>query len=269
MPIGEELLARLDGAVSRAIGRAPAIGVAFSGGLDSTLLAELARKRCEVGLYAVGYPGSRDLREARRVAGHAELSLREIRLTDLMVISGLRAFRTVVRDADSHIASFELPLLFVCSLMRERVLLSGQGADELFGGYARYLRDDDPEATMATDLRRLLAQGWPREARLALKFNRLLRCPYLDPEVREFAATLPISRKICGGVRKVALREAARAAGLGSLLLRQKSAAQYGTGIAQAMRRLARTEKRSVQRWYETLLRRETSASFRLGENWP
>lgn len=268
MSLGEELLTRLDRAAKRAIGREGAVGVAFSGGLDSALLAELARKRCEVSLYAVGYPASRDLREARRVANHIELPLREIPLTDLKLISGLRAFRATTQSGDSHVASFELPLLFVLSLMHERVLLSGQGADELFGGYARYLREADPTAAMAADLQRLLSEGWPREERLALKFDRLLRCPYLDPEIRAFARGLPLDQKVRNGARKIVLREAAAAAGLVGLALGQKSAAQYGTGIARAMRHLARAERLSVQEWYDSLMRHPAASDASLNGGW-
>lgn len=119
------------------------VGVLLSGGLDSTTILALLRERSEgLATFSVGYLDQPDLDEraqARRVARHFGTDHHEVVLTEREAIKFLPR---LVHHQDEPLADpVCLPLHFVCELAaREgvKVVLGGEGADELFWGYPRY-----------------------------------------------------------------------------------------------------------------------------------
>jgi asparagine synthase (glutamine-hydrolysing) len=118
-----------------------------------------------------------------------------------------------------------------------KVLLLGQMADELFGGYAKYaeeLRVHGEVAAMRSmdhDAKEYAARGRIRDV-LACKPWAEARFPFEALEIAEFAAALPMDFKIRDGVRKAVLREAALILGVPeSIALAPKKAAQYSSGV--------------------------------------
>lgn len=224
--------------------------VLFSGGLDSSLLTALAQPFSELRLYTVGYPGSHDLEAGRIGAQELGLPWEPIILNDDMLRKAIAYLRDQVGVTDPVTTSFEVPLYIVCTKVRERVLLSGQGADELFGGYARYSSMSPAELDEAriADLKGLLFGGYLREVRMAQGFGKMLVCPYLDPKVIEAGLSVP-SEELFGEMgNKQPLRRIALGMGL-SAAKAPKKAAQYGSGVMKAMKRLASAEGSELGRW--------------------
>jgi len=245
---GEELLSRLKGSLEVISNVRTA--VLFSGGLDSTLLAALAKSFSELRLYTVGYPGSHDIEAGRRGAEELDLPWEPILIDDSVLRGAVAYLRDQVGVTDPVTVSFEVPLYLVCSRVPERVLLSGQGADELFGGYARYspMSPEELEQARAADFQRLLFDGFIREARMAQDLGKTLVCPYLDLQVVEAALRVP-SRELFGELgNKQPLRRIAMGLGLASALA-PKKAAQYGSGVMKAMKRMATSEKKDLGQW--------------------
>lgn len=220
----------------------PLLTLAFSGGLDSSVVAALAREETEVTALTVGYPQSIDLANASEAARQLDLDWTPIELNDGLLVREAGALLHAFPRLGPLALTFELPLWILLPRAPGRVIFAGQGADELFGGYAKYvdLEGENLRHALDRDLETLLTETVPREREMARLHGKDLRLPYCDLSVVRAVRALPIM--VRGGVRrKAALRGIARELGLPvQVVERPKKAAQYGSGITQALRRLAR-----------------------------
>jgi asparagine synthase (glutamine-hydrolysing) len=241
VPDTEGLLAALRRAVREECEESE-VGVLFSGGLDSTVLAKLASFTCHVRLYTIGMPASHDLVVARETANDLGLEWEGIVLGSSDIKEALPILSSILDTESPLVLSFEMPLYEVAKRAKERLLISGQGADELFGGYARYAMMDERElrANLDEDLKCLQMVGAERERRLAEHFGKVIRHPFLHLGVVEFAQALPASECIRDGERKKILRDVASLLALGPVVSRPKKAAQYGSGVMKEMKAEAR-----------------------------
>lgn len=192
------------------------VGVFLSGGLDSSIIAALLKEEIP-GLhsFSVGLPGSPDIEAARIVAEHlgtihheylySEDEMREV-LAE--VIYYLESFNpALVRSA--------VPCYFVSRLASQhvKVVLSGEGADELFGGYTYFDRYDDPEALQTETIRILKGLhniNLQRVDRMTMAHGLEGRVPFLDVELIETALSISPELKThrSFGMEKWILRKA-------------------------------------------------------------
>jgi len=243
------LAGALSWAVSRSLDAARGAAVAFSGGVDSSLLSHLAvRSGKPIVIYTAGLPGAPDIAASARAARllGMEDRLRVIELAPGEVLEAAGRISAVVPGASLLEVSFLAPSFIVFERAREGLVLTGDGADELFGGYHRYLSMGPAELSSALerDARALVSGGFERNRRLAERAGKVVAAPYLDPEVVELARSIPAELKVRAGERKAVLRRAAALLGLPpELCALPKRAAQYGTGIHALLKR-----RRSMQR---------------------
>ncbi len=230
--------------------------VALSGGVDSALIAALAGRPC----VAVGMAESHDLAQARRAAALIGLDLDTVEVTPGQVEEALRAVLAVLpRPASPLDASIAATLFFVAGWAaehgHERVLV-GQGADQLFGGYARYRDGTATRRLLAEDFAALPAE-LARDQAVAGRFGRTFSLPYLDCRVVRAARALPPGSLVRDGIGKQPLREVAAALVPGEIARHPKKAMQYGSGIWREIRRLSRHNgyKNSVRGYLVTLER--------------
>ncbi len=214
------------------------VGVLFSGGLDSTIVARIASEYGPVSLYTIGTEGAHDLIVSEKTAEELDLPWNPIILEEKEIIANLIPLSKLLGDPAPLPLSYEMPLFVVASLSKENVLLSGQGADELFGGYSRYLLMDNDQLAkgMKQDLENLLLRGVENEKGIASRFYKSIHHPYLHPEVLRQASLLPTRQCVDGQSRKVVLRDVARLIGLHQVADRPKKAAQYGSGVMRVMK---------------------------------
>ncbi len=205
--------------------------------------------------YTVGYRSSQDYANAREASVIMGLPWTPIELDTSLLLREVEALLEHFPGLDPVTLSFELPLWILMGSSDEAVVLAGQGADELFGGYARYerLEGEALRITMTADLERLLTDTIPREERMAAIRGRELRLPYCDRQVVSAVLSLPPEKRL-GSRRKEVLRRVAEALGLAGVLVnRPKKAAQYGSGVMKSLKAMARERGRPLGDFIEGL----------------
>ena len=206
-------------------------GVLLSGGLDSSIISAIAQKyaakRVEDGgqtgawwprlhSFAVGLKGAPDLEKARCVAEHIGTVHHEINYT---IQEGLDAIRDVIYftetyDVTTVRASTPMYLLArVIKSMGIKMVLSGEGADEIFGGYLYFHKAPSAQAFHEETVRKLRKLHWYD----CLRANKSLsawgvegRVPFLDRDFLDIAMRLNPQAKMCPGdvMEKKILRKA-------------------------------------------------------------
>ncbi len=218
--------------------------IAFSGGLDSSLIAALSLGS---ELYSVGMTGSHDISHAKKAAVELgledKLHLHEFTSHDLE--SALPDVMNAVESADPFRVSIAVPLFFASQDAHNdgiRVMLSGQGADELFAGYKRYesMNSNELEGALLNDLNNIAENNLERDDAVTMVNAVELRVPYLDREVVELALRIVPGLKVHNGVRKYILRLAAGKVLPDDIVWKEKKAAQYSSGVYSALRALAK-----------------------------
>ena len=211
----------------------------YSGGLDSSLLAHCLQHlgRAPV-LWVVGLSGAKDLAAARDGAERLGLPLHEVVIDPGELRSLLEPGTLGIGEHREPTRSVRAALELALGRTPGPSVVCGQGADELFGGYARY-RAQAPEAAEANrrdDLDRLRRTEWPWTEARALALGRTILAPYLDPAVVDAALRLPISEVDGRSLTKPRLRAIAADHGLPEALSqRPKRAMQYGSGVRRAL----------------------------------
>lgn len=235
------LATALASAARRCAAGADRIDVLYSGGVDSSLVAHLLKALLPVRLLVIGTETSRDLASARRGARLLGLPLREetVRRDDL--VGALRRFPDELEPLREPLRSVDLALAIAFARVEGPRVALGQGADELFYGYAHFRGLSAPEARRRSieDWTRLEGQEWPRALRLAGAFGLEPVSPYLDPAVVREASALPPPAET--DPPKVFLRRAALELGLPRELAEApKRALQFGSGVQRLARSLRR-----------------------------
>lgn len=223
------------------------VAVAFSGGVDSSVVAA----GIDAPLYVGGFEGSHDREAARTAAGAMGRELQSVEFTIESVERAVPEVARAIGRSDAMAVQIALPLYLVAERVREdgyEYLAVGQGADELFGGYAKVARaPDDPrvEADTVRGAQRELIATLPDQLErdvLALRAAGVEPvAPLLHDGVVETALKLPTDSLVDGrGQRKRAFRLAAREFVPDSIAFREKKAVQYGTLVGRELDRLAR-----------------------------
>ncbi len=220
----DELRDALEAAVKRQLMTDVPYGVLLSGGLDSSIVSAVAKKfasqRVESGdkqgawwpqlhSFAVGLKGAPDLVAAKKVADHIGTVHHEINFT---VQEGLDA----VRDVIYHIETYDVttvrastPMYLLARVIKSmgiKMVLSGEGADEIFGGYLYFHKAPNAEELHKETVRKLSKLHMYD----CLRANKSLsawgvegRVPFLDKEFMDVAMRLNPKDKLSGTVGKI------------------------------------------------------------------
>lgn len=252
-----ELRKGLEDAVHRQLMSDVPYGVLLSGGLDSSIIAAItakfAPKRIESGntqdawyprlhSFAVGLVGSPDLAAARTAAEHIGSVHHEVNFT---VQEGLDAIRDVIYHLETYDvttirASTPMYLLArVIKSMGIKMVLSGEGSDEIFGGYLYFHKAPNPQAFHEETVRKL----GKLHLYDCLRANKSLmawgiegRVPFLDKESMDIAMNINPADKMVnkaeGKMEKWVLRKAFEDLLPESIAWRQKEQFSDGVGYS-------------------------------------
>ncbi|MCB9162137.1 MAG: asparagine synthase B [Caldilineaceae bacterium] len=205
VPVAEQIRAvraTLEAAVTKRLMSDVPLGAFLSGGLDSSIIAALARRQMdELHTFSVGIEGSRDLAAARLVAEHIGSTHHEYIYTAADVLAALPEVLYYLESFDQDLVRSAIPTYFCSRLAAEhvKVILTGEGADELFAGYTYYKEIDDVDALhhelhrSVTSLHNLNLQ---RVDRMNMRHSIEGRVPFLDTALVELAQTIPANRKL-------------------------------------------------------------------------
>jgi asparagine synthase (glutamine-hydrolysing) len=247
------LLMRSIGRITRNVDK---VAVAFSGGLDSALTAWLAKQaNVEVELISVGLPGSSELQSAEKFASNLDLPITVEPFSLDLLREYVQRIVWLIEEPSLMKVSIAVPLHWAAKVAAQRghrIMLCGQGSDELYGGYYKYARTLDGRGRKAleNELYRSVTQSaevnYERDEQATAPFNIELRTIFADLDVIRFSLTIPSEFKVRLGndlTRKWVLREVAKKLGLSSeIIWRRKKAIQHGTGVENAIRKLAKAQ---------------------------
>ena len=255
------------------------IGIIFSGGIDSVIIAWLAKKMVrEVICYTGGIQGSSDIMFARKIAKNLKLKLRVNELTNDEVEQMIPDIINTIEDTNAGQLEVAVPVYAAVKLAHEdgiNVMFSGQGADELFGGYSWYAKVVEKEGYqklrehMTEDLLLLYKETLEREDKITMSHSIEMREPFLDMEIIRLSMQIDPKLNVKSNddtFGKHIHRQTAQKLGIPkNIAYRIKEAAQHGSGIHDVFDSIARKhgfdESTISKQYLEILLSREKVGS--------
>ncbi|MFH0897060.1 MAG: asparagine synthase [Candidatus Bathyarchaeota archaeon] len=254
----ERLAKMLHKIFSRDYGGIKEVGELFSGGIDSSLVAKiLTDMGTKVTLYGTAVEEAYDIDAISRSASElgCELRLRTLALKEVENY----LYKTIYSVEEANIMKAGIGLPFYAAMETAngngaKFIFSGQGADEVFGGYSKYLRIvrsgyDKLNDELWKDIMQMSEVNLQRDGAIAMANNVDCYLPFLDLELIYLAMSFPARLKVKGpedAMRTHVLRKAAEIVGLPeSIVHMPKKAAQYSSGSDRAIRKLAAQEGKS------------------------
>jgi asparagine synthase (glutamine-hydrolysing) len=243
----EKLADHLINAVKRTLPDEAEVGVWLSGGVDSSVIAALARKHVgRLHTFSAGVEDGTDLAYARQVAQYIGSEHHERIYTRDDMLS-------VLDEVIYHLETFDAPLVrssianyLVSELASDHVsfVLSGEGGDELFAGYS-YQKDHKSEVELLLSVQIAIGAlhntALQRVDRSAASHSTAVAVPFLDPDVVRYALAIPVRWKIRGAnsIEKWPLRKGLEELLPGEVILREKAKFWEAAGSAEIIEKHA------------------------------
>lgn len=260
------------------------IGIIFSGGIDSVLIAKITKEMVpHVTCYTSGIAGSDDIKFSKLIADELDLDLKINELDVKDIENMLPNILNIIETNNSTQAEVSIPIFGALNLAAKdglRVVFTGQGADELFGGYSWYFKIVSKygysklKEYMIQDLLLLYKETLEREDKLAMANSIEMREPFLDSDVVKTATSINMNLNIFNNndiFGKRVHRELAIRVGIPKdIAYREKQAAQHGAGIHGILTKIAEKNgfnKKMVTKEYITNIakREKLGSSERYG----
>lgn len=213
------------------------IAILFSGGIDSTAIATVAKKYTSPLLVTAGMEGSQDLEAARRIAAELGLPHKEVILNEEEIV---KVYKKCYKIRKGDLLKVEL-MVPVFSCCREAArsgkwrILSGSGAEELFIGYDRYFKHNGAklQKLLEKEIVELPSGDCEAQDLVAKNFGMRAAFPFLYPPFVNSVLSAPLSERL--GTRenkKPLLRKICSELGVPQDAIdRKKKAMQYGSGV--------------------------------------
>jgi len=245
---GKSILNVLQASVKNRVNGRKRIAVSFSGGVDSSLIAVMASRFTKVLAVSVSVAGSYDATVAKHAAKELGLEWMEVNISEKEIKSRIESVQNIAEVSSSIDISIAMGLMLAAQRASKEgydAILVGQLADEIFGGYRRYLKQYCSEGTknvqraMEYDVLNAHSMNFDRDEKATSQFVDLY-LPYANAELARIGLSISPDLKFnCKkGDRKIVLRQAAKKFGLPSPIAeRPKKALQYSSGIHRIVKK--------------------------------
>ncbi|RDW27580.1 asparagine synthase-domain-containing protein [Yarrowia lipolytica] len=237
------------------------ISILFSGGIDCALLARLADinlpPSVSIQLVNVAFQnprvgeeyetpdrvlGRNTFEELKALSQYGRMIFSEVNVPYEETLSHRETVQSLMYPSTSVMdLSIAVAFYFASKACSSNVVISGLGADELFGGYSRIVQSltrgyDAVAESLQVEFSRLHVRNLGRDDRVICHHGKEARYPFLDEDVVAWATACPVNLKLSGSRdedTKFLLREVARSVGLDSVTFQKKRAIQFGARSAK------------------------------------
>ncbi len=235
------------------------LGLLFSGGLDSTLLAHILKQN-NVNFTAymtASTKKSKEIDNAKKIAKKLNFKLKIVQITESQLKKHLPKIINLIETADPVKVEVGATMYFALKEAQKdniKVIFSGVGADDIFGGYKRMSLAQDISLDSLSNLRRIYERDTYRDDVLSMSNNIELRLPYLDKKLVQACLNTPNKNKT--GETKTLLRTIAKELKLPNELTKLKrNAAQYSSGISKLTSKLTKDTYKA--KYFSKILKRK------------
>jgi len=236
----------------------------LSGGVDSALIGKiLTESKIKFNSYFAAIKGlteAKDLAFAKKVAKEigSELNINLVTVDEFE--KELPKIISLIESTDPVRVGVASTIYFATKYIKEKVVLSGLGADELFAGYSRFKNSNHVNKDCYSYFIKMYENDLYFEDIITMNNKVELRVPYLDKKLVEKALRLNPKYKIDDekDINKIILREYAKELGLSEeFAFRPKKAAQYGSNFDKALEKLAKKNNFDSKSMYLNSLTKE------------
>ncbi|PIN99756.1 hypothetical protein COT72_04960 [archaeon CG10_big_fil_rev_8_21_14_0_10_43_11] len=223
----------------------------FSGGVDSTTIAFLAKQRGKkFTALAAGVKDSSDLMWAKGAAEDLGFPIKTVEFGENELTRDLPEIVRIINTTDPVKISIAVPFYYALKASKNSVVFSGLGSEELFAGYQRHEQAKNVNEECLTGLKLMWERDMERDIPLMNYYGKTHMLPFLDSELVSYALPIKAELKIKDSYKKWIFRDAASKLGVPKKFAwRAKKAAQYGSGTMKLMKRVAKKNKMTVKEW--------------------
>lgn len=251
----EDIIEHLRKLLKKAIVAKEKVGIAFSGGLDSSVLALLS-PNCQ--LYTIGLENSSDVAWSIQVAKEIKKPIKTKIITLPEAEHIIKEVVQILKSTDVTHVGIGCVVYAVLEMAKKdgiKTVYGGLGAEEIFGGYKRHIE-------YGKDLENIHKKLWEglygmekrdlaRDLPIAKHFDIQLVAPFLNEELVTYAMQIDPKLKINNERRKIILQDTAFVLGLPKdVAYRPKMAAQYSSKFDRAMEKLAKKKGFALKKEY-------------------
>ncbi len=239
---GEELKKKIIDKFHSIFDEVESFDLLFSGGLDSTTIAFLAKRfGKKFTAITAGAKGSPDIMWAEGAAEELDFPIRIVEFTKDDVKKDLKKIIKIINSDEPEKVSIAIPIYYALKASKSDVVMTGLGSEEIFAGYKRHEEAENINMECLKGLKRMWDADLLRDHTLMRHYGKKHVLPYLNEELAEYALNIHGELKIKDSFTKWVLRDAASKMGVpDKFAWRGRKSAEEGSGTMALLEGIAK-----------------------------